>query len=322
MVCALGFQDKRRTNEGRQNRTRSSAACVFFPEGPWPAGTLSARFAAATARAYNGPVSPGDTTERLAALCAEVGFDLRSVDASVLARLELLSERTHTVGDCEQSVDRARRIFRYYEQTKPGLAFSDGERRIVVLGSLFSDIGKTGPASASPAGQRLIAEMFAVEGVRDDQQSVAAFLNTYFPHDAEERIAGFGELGLRVDMTIREFWNLHSSWTLQIVESGGIPPEAIAAAATHHLLEDINPDAIVASDRRFTRPFGDNVAFDRAEKLVILLDKYDALRRRARRTHEQAIAWLHQRVESHPRFRGDHEFSTLIGDLEAALSAD
>ena len=95
-------------------------------------------------------------------------------------------------------------------------------------------------------------------------------------------------------------------------------PEVVAAAATHHLLEDVNPDAIVGADRSFTRSFGDNAAFDRAEKLVILLDKYDALRRRARMTHERAIAWLRERIDKNAEFRGDGEFLSLIADLDSA----
>ncbi len=266
-------------------------------------------------------MSHGDLIERLRAICAEVGFDLGSVRPSLIDRMQLLAEHTETVSDCAQMTTMAAAVFRYLESTRPGDAFSDAERRIVVLGCLFSDIGKTGPADADAGGQRLIAEMFAVEGVRDDQQAVSEFMGTYFPADAEERIARFAALGLDPRMSIREFWNLHSSWTLQIMESGGVPPEAIAAAATHHLLDDVNPDAIVASTHVFTRPFGDNAAFDRAEKLVIVLDKYDALRRRARQSHEQAIAWLRDRVENNARFRGDAEFQSLIADLDAALPA-
>ncbi len=263
-------------------------------------------------------MSPLGAIERLSAICSEVGFALATVKPSLLARLELLAEHSETVSDCERMVPRARDIFRKYETAKPGEAFSEAERRIVVLGCLFSDIGKTGPANADSDGQRLIVEMFAVEGVRDDQQPITEFLSTYFP-DAAERIRRFSSLGLAPRMSIREFWNLHSSWTLQILEAGGVPPEVIAAAATHHLLDDVNPDRIVASDRRFSRPFGDNASFDRAEKLIILLDKYDALRRRGGRTHEQAIAWLRERVDNSMRFRGDVEFLTLIADLEAAL---
>ena len=118
-------------------------------------------------------------------------------------------------------------------------------------------------------------------------------------------------------MTIREFWNLHSAWTLEILEGSGVPPEVVAAATTHHLLDEINPENIVAKDFRFTRAFGDNATFDRAEKLIILLDKYDAVRRRGRRSHDQAIAWLQNRVETNARFRDDPELSMLIADLHA-----
>ena len=82
-----------------------------------------------------------------------------------------------------------------------------------------------------------------------------------------------------------------------------------------------NHGAIVASDHTFTRAFGDNAAFDRAEKLIILLDKYDALRRRGKRTHEQAISWLRERVENHARFRADPEFSSLIQALDDAVGS-
>jgi hypothetical protein len=263
-------------------------------------------------------LTSGDAIERLSAICAQVDFDLARVQPSLLARLRLLAAHTETVNDSERMVSRARDVFRYCETATPPQAFSEAERRIVVLGCLLSDIGKTGPVNADADGQRLIVEMFAVEGVRDDQQPVAEFFRTYFP-DAEERIRLFTMLGLSPQMSLRAFWNLHSSWTLQIVEAGGVPREVVAAAATHHLLDDVNPDRIVASDRRFTRSFGDNAGFDRAEKLIILLDKYDALRRRGGRTHEQAMAWLRDRLDSNARFRGDVEFWALIADLEAAL---
>jgi len=263
-------------------------------------------------------MSSTDAIERLHAICAEVGFDLDCLGSSILARMRLLAEHSQTVTDCERMLAKARDVFHHYETTKPAEAFSEGERRIVVLGCVFSDIGKTGPVRADEHGQRLVVEMFAVEGVADDTQPVSQFLRTYFPADSDERLRQFTALGLDREMSIREFWNLHSTWTLEIVEAGGVPPEVIAAAATHHLLDDINPEAIVGVDRRFTRSFGDNPAFDRAEKLIILLDKYDAVRRRGRRTHDQAIEWLRNRVENNPQFRSDAELLTLITDLDAS----
>jgi hypothetical protein len=267
------------------------------------------------------PVSSAETMERLHAICATVGFDLNGAAPSLIERIRLLADHTETVADGERMVASARKVFRYYEETKPLNAFDESERRIVVLGCVFSDIGKTGPSSADASGQRLVVEMFAVEGVRDDSQTVAQFLKTYFADEAEERARRFAALGLDAGMTIRQFWNLHSTWTLEIIEAGGVPAAVVAAAATHHLLDNINPKAIVGADGRFTRAFGDNVAFDRAEKLIILLDKYDAVRRRGGQTHDQAIAWLRSRVASVPYFSADEELLTLIADLDAALQA-
>jgi hypothetical protein len=258
-----------------------------------------------------------DLAESLHAICAEVGFDLELVDEGVLDRLRVLGEHTETVEDVARMAAYACRYFDYVERARPSDAFTEAERQIVVLGSLFSDVGKSGPKRADRAAQRLVVEMFSVEGVRDDAQPVTQFFRTYFPRDAEDRIARFRALGLDAGMSIREFWNLHSAWTLELVDGSGVCPEAVAAAAAHHLLDDVNPESIVGEDGRFTRAFGENVAFDRAEKLVIVLDKYDALRRRGRLTHAEAIAWLRDRLERSPQFRGDEEFRILISDLDA-----
>lgn len=250
---------------------------------------------------------------------AEPGVELGTVQPFVVARMRLLARLSHTFADCRRLAGMAREVFRYYERAKPAEAFSDAERRTVVLASVFSDIGKTGPLRADGDAQELIVEMFAVEGVRNDAMPVAEFLRTYFPSDADAREHRFSALGLDPAMTIRQFWNLHSAWTLEIAEAGGVPPEVVAAAATHHLLDDVNPESVVGPDQLFTRPFGDNTAFDRAEKLVIVLDKYDAVRRRGRLPHAGAIEWLRNKIASHPHYRDDTDLVTLVSDVEHAL---
>ena len=256
---------------------------------------------------------------QLRSQCAAVGFELDRADGALLERIRLVGEGSKTFDDAVRMSRYAHRIFEHYEQTKPTAAFTPLERRTVVLAALFSDIGKTGPLEADAAARRLIVEMFAVENVRDDAQTVTEFLRGYFPSDAEDRIARFRALRLDPAMSIRQFWNLHSEWTLAIAEAAGLPPEAAAAAATHHLLDDVNPGAIVGDDARFTRAFGDNASFDRAEKLVIILDKYDAARRRSRLTHEQAIAWLRDHIAKNPRFCDDEALLGLVDDADVAL---
>src|SRR6187399_1710028 len=135
-------------------------------------------------------------TEGLQRLCASAGLDLASVKPWLVTRMELLAERTETVADGERMVAYAERVMRHCEAIRQSQPFSESERRVVLLGCLFSDIGKTGPLLADPSGQTLIVEMFAVEGVRDDSQTVRQFLATYFEADADERVQRFSELGL------------------------------------------------------------------------------------------------------------------------------
>jgi hypothetical protein len=234
--------------------------------------------------------------------------------------MRLLAERSGTFDDARRMASYAERIFRHYDVTKPSEAFGALERQTVVLACLFSDIGKTGPADASMEDARLVAEAFAVENVRDDTQPIATFLRTYFPADAEHRLARFAALGVEPTTSMRQFWNLHAGWTLAILDRAGVPPEACAAAASHHLLEDVNPRSIVDHDDRFApRRFGANEKFDRAEKLVIVLDKYDAVTRRGGLPHERAIAWLRDRIAMSARFRDDEDLAALVADVDEVL---
>jgi hypothetical protein len=263
---------------------------------------------------------PDDPVQPMRARCASVGFDLDRAGGSLVDRIRLLGEQSQTLDDALRMASYADRIFRHYDATKPDAAFTALERQTVILACLFSDIGKTGPEDADASARRLIAEAFAVENVEDDAQSLASFLRTYFPVDADHRIAAVGALGLDPAMSIRQFWNLHSGWTLSIAEAAGLPLEAVAAAASHHLLDEVNPRSIVGDDARFTRRFGGNAKFDRAEKLVIILDKYDAVRRRGGRSHQEAIAWLRDRIARSSRFRDDEEFSELVGVVDAVYA--
>ena len=259
--------------------------------------------------------------ERMRAICARSGLNLDHVRPAILQRMRLLAETTETVRDCERAAELAEELFRHHDAFKPRGRFTTQEQSTVVIGSLFSDIGKSGPADAGLDGQRLVAEMFGVERALDRATSVRTFFDAHFQADAAERVQQFCGLGLDPDMSMRQFWNLHSAWSLQILRGDGIPPEAVAAAAMHHLLENPNPHAMFASDSGLTKYLGHTPSFDRPEKLVILLDKYDAARRRGQRTHQEAIAWLHHLIEAHPLFRNDPGFFSLIHDLDAAIES-
>lgn len=284
-----------------------------------------------------------ESYNRLLQMLADFGADPDTVKPEVLARMRLLAETTETVRDCERAVAIAERVFARRAERKPAEAFTDLEKRTVALGSLFSDIGKTGPAGAAPEEQKIIAEMYAVEEVPFKEiatMTVADFFRRYFPADAEERIRAFNNLALDpqtlsalkdadIDrdpsrLTMRQFYDLHSFWTLDIIHDDGVPAEAVGAAATHHLLDladkrgRIQLDRIVGGDNRFLADFGENLSFDRAEKLVTILDKYDAARRRGKLSHADAITRVDTIIAESPRFADDEEFKELLSDLAAA----
>lgn len=256
-------------------------------------------------------------------LFAELGVDAKRINPNILRKLLLLNERTETFKDEERSVHVAQALFKHYDINHHGERFTDAEQRTVLLGTLFTDIGKTGPRDARPEQEEVILSIYRVENIIDPKKiTLEDFMNQNFSEDAVGRLAMLQEMGISPEMTMREFYNLHPRWTLEIISGDGVPPEAVAAAATHHMLEGINPEEIVGKDGRFTKYFGDNLFFDRAEKLIIILDKYDAFRRRAKKEHEEAIKLVRKIIKLNPNFKNDREFEELLTNLDQMISAD
>lgn len=253
----------------------------------------------------------------------ELGLDIEKMNPNILRKLELLNERTETFRDEERSLHVAHALFTYYEDQLPNERFTEQEQRTVLIGTMFTDIGKTGPRNATPEQEALVLDIYNVENITDPKKiTLSQFIRDNFTDDADERLKTLEQMGIDSSMTMREFYNLHSRWTLEIIKGDGVPPEAVAAAATHHMLEGINPEEIVSEDGRFNKYFGENLFFDRAEKLIIILDKYDAFRRRGGKTHKEAIELVRNIIESNPNFTDDKEFEELVNNLDAILSAN
>ncbi|MEX1063953.1 MAG: hypothetical protein WD898_01615 [Candidatus Paceibacterota bacterium] len=261
--------------------------------------------------------------DHVAELFTDLGLDLKKINPNILRKLRLLNEKTDTLKDEERSIHVARSMFKYYEDNIAEGKFSEEEKRTVLIGTFFTDIGKTGPKDATPDQERLVLGVYDVENIGDPTKiSLAELINKSFPDDAEERLSKAKEMGLDGNMTMREFYNIHARWTLEIISGDGVPPEAVVAAATHHIIEGVNPGHIVGEDGRFTKYFGDNASFDRAEKLIILLDKYDAFRRRGGKNHAEAIQLFRAKVRSNPQFAGDKQFEELITNLDDMISGN
>ena len=257
-------------------------------------------------------------------LFEKLGLDVEKINPNIMRKLRLLDAKTPTFKDEEGSLQLARLLFEYYEEKFPDRIFTDQEQKTVLTGTMFTDIGKTGPRDATSEQEIVILDIYNTENVPDpDRITLLGFMLEYFPTDAEERLKTI-EIITKIsrDMTMREFYNLHSEWTLQIISGDGVPPEAVAAAAVHHMLEGINPEEIVGKDGRFTKYFGENTSFSRDDKLIIVLDHYDALRRRGKKSHKEAIELLKKKIKSNPNFTEDQEFDELVDNLDAMISGD
>ena len=255
-------------------------------------------------------------------------LDVNKINPKILKRLELLNSLTNFVEEEKESIQYAKTIFNYYNESKPDAIFSKEEKDTVLIGLILAEIGKTGPVTANEFQQALIVRLFNISGVRDIKHPIRHFIETRFPETAERDIELSRERGLAPSMPIEQFWRLHSGWTLQIIEGDGVPEEDIPGAALHHILEGDNSN-LLDEDGNFKTlvingvaqvPFGENRRFDRPEKLVVLLDKYVAFMKRIEgMTHGETIEKLRRILDRNERYKADPEFLELVEDLSRAL---
>lgn len=264
-------------------------------------------------------VSPRD---KINTILQEVEIDPDTVAEDIKHRLEIIDKHTLFIEDERRAINIAKKIFDCAESQ--GRPYTDDEKRIVKIGTIFTDVGKSGPRDATEEQSNLIARMYAKENIpaEDVKGSVRNFLNKYFSsHGKEMEI--FTSMGLDPDkLTMRDFYNLHSTWTLEIITGDGIPEETVPAAACHHHLRGDNPGNILDSHDRYRKKFGKNFSYNKPEKLVNILDLYDAYRKRSGKSHEETIKILHEIIGTvqDSRYAHDPEFIEIIDDLEAAAA--
>ena len=231
-----------------------------------------------------------------------------------IVRLAVFSE---TVADAQSTIAYDREIGR-------DLGFDNDEKMQLHISSLCADVGKTGPLHATREQQILCIRMYDVENV-DGSMTVSAFFRTYMrkpwsssmPHrlvrplwfwHLEHLFRGL-RMGSAKTVTMRAFWNQHTVWTLQLLETpgSGIPKRAIPAAACHHRVRGDNPDGILNDDDslvdpdRFTDEHVDrdgtvvrlsSGGYEIVAKTGTVTDEYNAYRRRSALNYEQAILGL------------------------------
>ena len=257
-------------------------------------------------------------------LLDRVGVDRTKLNPTIFDRLVLLDQRSPFMEDEARCMALAEQVFAFAEEEE--MAWRDQEKHLVLKGTLLSDIGKTGPKDARPDQAELVVKIFTIENVTDPARRTMEalfreeYVREYPMDDVEERMQAFQDLGLSLTMTIRQFYNKHAEWTAEIINHDGIGSEVIAIASLHHVLEGVNPEGFLREDGSLSHA-GGNARFDRPEKLVILLDKYDAARQRSEKTHAEAIQYLRDYIGKSERFGDDEEFQKLITLLDHSLKS-
>jgi hypothetical protein len=262
--------------------------------------------------------------ERVQTALQEVGLSSETVAPHILERMALLEELTPTLQDEVAAIGRSSKIFE--QAAAAGHPYTEEEQQIVRIGTLFTDIGKTGPRAASAEQARWVARMFAVENnpPEEVQAPVARFLKNHFPDEAQTAAAELEAIGVSVDgLTMRDFYNLHTTWTRELLTDSGVPADAIPAAAAHHRLRGDDPGHLfLEGSDAYAQQAGHNVAYDRPEKLVSILDMYDAYCRRGGLDHRAAMerleGWLQKTWDG--RYAQDPEIREIMADLDAAMA--
>jgi hypothetical protein len=155
-------------------------------------------------------------------------------------------------------------------------------RRDMSIAAYLHDIGKSGPFDAPRATQEAIVTLYAVENIPDPDQTIAETAQTNFSsEDAESMLEHLRSCGLRSHDTMRAFWDRHGYWTHDILEadSAGIPVRARVIAGSHHVDRGIDP-----------YEFSSDEYVDMLEnRILIAVDKYQAVVARSQKTHSDAI---------------------------------
>ena len=164
-------------------------------------------------------------------LFQEAGLDPDTIDTRLLERFALLDEKTPVLDDERLMMQYADKVFDYCDRVDSENAMDVYGRRVVRLGTLLADIGKTGPLDATPEQQTLVTEMYAIDEPFDGNKSVTEYLETFFPNEYQARMETFKTLKLDPDMTMRDFWNMHAKWSFDLVSMGKAPDEIAYTAA-------------------------------------------------------------------------------------------
>jgi hypothetical protein len=155
-------------------------------------------------------------------------------------------------------------------------------KRDMSIAAYLHDIGKSGPVDASQDAQEAIVKLYAVENVKDPDQTIAETARANFSsEEAASILKRVGSCGIHSTDAMRAFWDRHGYWTRDILEAASedIPVRARVIAGSHHLDRGIDPYGFSSSEY-----------VDMLENRILMaVDKYQAAVARSQNTHHKAL---------------------------------
>ena len=159
------------------------------------------------------------------------------------------------------------------------------------MAALLHDIGKTGPPAITRVQQLAVVKTFAFRGKIDTTKKVSEILEANFKEKESKDLIFCLKQFINTDMSMRDFYDSHARWGFDVLDKSTyshIPDIIKKIAVLHHMDKK-------GGDYTFGLELGDNPVDIIRQRVLMIIDQYQARISRALDKHEEAI--LHTRED-------------------------
>ncbi len=212
---------------------------------------------------------------------------------------------------------------KYYADSHPELMLTEKQKGEGRMAAILHDIGKTGPDSATLDESKSIVKIFAKESFKDPNLSLEDMVsNNFSKEEAEEVTSHLKMMKINLQVTMREFWDMHAQWTHDILEKfpKNLTKSTRIIAGSHHFNKGINPYNLSESDVPFqSETIGLMEEYINAigGRILMAMDQYEARRRRGDSDHKTAIEWVRENMENSKYFKNDKILPIILDAMDA-----
>lgn len=168
------------------------------------------------------------------------------------------------------------------------------------LAAYLHDIGKSGGILLNADGQLAVIKLFSADRFTypiDPKITVGQAINECFSEERDLVTQNLSRTGVDEEMPMRQFYDMHAQWTRDILEKFAkfIPKRTRIVAASHHMDRGINPYNLTETEvpvESLIIGVLEEYINNLEEKILMVVDKYQAAIARGRANHSQAVDLL------------------------------